>query len=255
MTNVNDIITVLSDYGPLLIHRNDTHIGKKIIETGYWEKDEVLFLAALVGKLYENFEIFSVIDVGANIGTYTVAFSKIFKSKVNIYSFEAQRIVFQQLAGNCAINSLRNVYAFNNVVSDVHLELVRFNTNDYSDPINFGGLEIEKAFRSDNDFRNNVVPESAYSIKLDNLDVGLVALIKMDIEGMELKAIVGAENIIRENRPVIFYEYFKTNNEEVLKILKKYNYTVFKLPHANALAVRSELGLELNYEKFDLSLI
>jgi FkbM family methyltransferase len=250
MAQTNDVITVLSDYGPLLVHRNDTHIGKTILETGYWEKDEIKFLASLIEQLYQNFEKFIIIDVGANIGTYTVALSRIFGDKASIYSFEAQRIIFQILAGNCAINSLKNVYTFNNVVSDEHLQLVKFNTHNYTNPINFGGLEIEKALNSDNVPENNVVPESAYSIQLDKLDLDLVALMKIDIEGMELRAILGAENVISKYRPVIFYEYFKTDNAKILKILSKYNYTIYKLPHANALAVRTELNLNLAFETF-----
>jgi FkbM family methyltransferase len=250
MPPTNDIITVLSDYGPLLVHRNDTHIGKTVIETGYWEKDEIKFLASLINQLYANFDKFIIVDVGANIGTYTVAFSKIFGDKATIYSFEAQRIIFQILAGNCAINSLKHVHALNNIVSDDHLELVKFNTHNYSNPINFGGLEIEKALNSDNVFTNNVVPESAYSIQLDKLNLDLVALMKIDIEGMELKAIRGAEGLIAKYRPVIFYEYFKTDNSKILQLLHKYNYTVYRLPHANALAVRSELDLKFDFEKF-----
>jgi FkbM family methyltransferase len=250
-TVANDIITVLSDFGPLLVHKNDTHIGKSIIDNGYWEKEEILFLADLVSKLYANFDRISIFDIGANIGTYTLAFSKIFGAKATIYSFEAQRIVFQQLAGNCAINSLKQVHAFNNVVSDTHLELVKFATHDYSTfNINFGGLEIEPALHSDNLKEHHVIPESAYSIRLDELEVDNLALMKIDIEGMEHKALAGAQGLIAKYRPIIFYEYFKTDNVAILEMLRQHNYTVYKLPHANALAVRAELNLGLNFERF-----
>jgi FkbM family methyltransferase len=250
MPKTNDVITVLSDYGPLLIHRNDTHIGKGILDTGYWEKDAVNFLSNLIEQLYANFDKFIIIDIGANIGTYTVALAKIFSTKATIYCFEAQRIIFQILAGNCAINSLTNVHTFHNIVSNQHLKLIKFNTHNYSNPINFGGLEVEAAFNSDNVLSNNVIPESAYSIQLDQLNLDMVALMKIDIEGMELKAIQGAENLISRYRPVIFYEYFKTDNARILELLSKYGYSVYKLPHANALAVRSEIILNLPYEKF-----
>lgn len=38
-------------YGPLLMHRNYTHIGKTILETGLWEKDKVNFPSSLVTQL------------------------------------------------------------------------------------------------------------------------------------------------------------------------------------------------------------
>jgi len=57
-------------------------------------------------------------DIGANIGSHVLAISKIFKNKINIYFFEAQKFVFEILKTNISENYLKNVHVFHNAVSD-----------------------------------------------------------------------------------------------------------------------------------------
>ena len=57
------------------------------------------------------------LDIGANIGIHSVVLS----SEVGegrVYSFEAQRVVFNMLVGNIALNSLENVFCYHNAVSN-----------------------------------------------------------------------------------------------------------------------------------------
>ena len=63
-------------------------------------------------KIKNYFEPKSILDIGANIGTFTTWLSKAFPNG-KIYSFEPQRAVFQMLSGNVAINNLYNVYTHN----------------------------------------------------------------------------------------------------------------------------------------------
>ena len=55
---------------------------------------------------------YTVVDIGANIGTFTTWMSRAFPQG-KIYSFEPQREVFKMLCGNASINNLYNVYPHN----------------------------------------------------------------------------------------------------------------------------------------------
>ena len=59
-----------------------------------------------------------VLDVGANIGTHTVAVAKKVTDRSVVVAFEPQRLTYQVLCGNVALNALTNVLCQNVVVSD-----------------------------------------------------------------------------------------------------------------------------------------
>ena len=46
------------------------------------------------------------VDVGANIGTHTLAFARLVGERERVFAFEPQRLVAQVLAANIALNSL-----------------------------------------------------------------------------------------------------------------------------------------------------
>ena len=78
------------------------------------------------------------LDIGANIGIHSVVLS----SEVGegrVYSFEAQRFLFNMLVGNIALNSLENEFFYHNAVSNQN-ELIDIPTFDYGKPMSFGGV-------------------------------------------------------------------------------------------------------------------
>src|SRR4029077_19152386 len=50
-----------------------------------------------------------VVEVGANIGAHTVELARLVGSDGEVHAFEPQRIVFQTLCANVALNQLTNV--------------------------------------------------------------------------------------------------------------------------------------------------
>jgi len=63
------------------------------------------------GRRYDT-----IIEVGANVGFYTLLFSKLFQ-EANIYSFEPSRTAYQRLLENVAANHCQNVFPFNCAVA------------------------------------------------------------------------------------------------------------------------------------------
>ena len=62
---------------------------------------------ALLGTLIGPGNV--VVDVGAHIGCHSLFFARCVGSNGHVHAFEPQRILFQTLCGNMAINSLQNV--------------------------------------------------------------------------------------------------------------------------------------------------
>jgi len=116
MANPNVLIN--SDYGSIIININDSHIGRQVSKLGYWAGGDIELIKQLIEFLLKKKESVMFYDVGANIGTHSLAIAKTFGAKVIVRSFEAQRQVFNMLCGTIALNGLSNVYCHNLAVSD-----------------------------------------------------------------------------------------------------------------------------------------
>jgi FkbM family methyltransferase len=226
----NPNILVSSDYGPMIVNRYDQFIGASISQFGYWSNDDIGLIKSLIEFRLKNTEKVLFYDVGANIGTHSLAFAKIFQDKITIRSFEAQRLIFYMLCGTIALNGLNNIKLENIAVSDIDRSFVDIHLPDYTKNNNFGGFELVPAERSDN---HSMVKSTHESIETRTLDSygEFVDFIKMDIEGMEDKALRGAVNLIDASRPICFIEILKTDKEFVSNFFRGRNYAGFKKQH------------------------
>lgn len=116
MKNPNTVIS--SDYGPIIINLNDNAIGRQISQYGYWATDDINIINTLVNVQLDKFGQIMFYDVGANIGTHSLAIAKTHPDTVAIRAFEAQRQVFNMLCGTMAINGLSNVHCHHNAISE-----------------------------------------------------------------------------------------------------------------------------------------
>lgn len=90
-------------YGLLSFPRFDAYVGYSLQEYGEWAQIEIEMLLRFI----ENGAI--VLDIGAFVGTHTVAFSRAAGSHGKVYALEPQPFVFALLKQNIEQNRLRNV--------------------------------------------------------------------------------------------------------------------------------------------------
>ena len=64
-------------------------------------------------------------------------------------------------------------------------------------------------------------------IAIDSLNLERLDFIKIDIEGMEVDALRGAESSLRKFKPQMLVEKIKSNEVQILEILDKLEYKVF----------------------------
>jgi len=176
-------------YGRMLFNKNDVYIGRSLDMYGEFSEGEVhLFRQIVKGGSF-------VVEVGANIGTHTLFFARQVGLAGAVVAFEPQRIVFQTLCANMAINSVSNVQCHQKAVG-AELGEIRVPALDYSRPENFGGLSLEGCQQG----------EPTPLVTLDSLKLDRCTLIKVDVEGMERQVLAGAAQTIAACAPILYVE-------------------------------------------------
>jgi len=236
--NPNEIYK--SDYGPIIISNNDKGVSSDIIQSGYFEKNQVILINKIIEVLLTKQNKVIFYDVGANIGTHTLAVAKTFPDKVSVRSFEVQRQIFYMLCGTVAINGLRNVYCHNLAISG-NSKLIEAHLPNYDEIQNFGGFELKKIDKTDN---QNMVKKSCESVSSITLDSFMedVDFIKMDIEGMEEEALIGGLELLKRCKPVCFIEIFKSNEDNIFKIFKDMGYIGYRT-HQDLFALPPDIDI------------
>ena len=198
-------------HGTMMFNVNDAFIGRSLDLYGEWCDDEVF----LLGQILRPGDV--VVDVGANIGTHTVFFAKKVTEKGLVIAFEPQRLVYQTLCGNVALNGLTNVTCFLAAVGDRRGQ-VAFPTIDPRQTFNFGAVRPAGDGKGE---VQDVVP-------IDELGLNRCTLIKVDVEGMEAKVIAGAKETIARCRPALFLENDTVErSREVLEAVDSIGYKAF----------------------------
>lgn len=202
--------TFLKDcrWGKFLLLRNDM-ISVYADYYGEWSEGEIDLFRKILP------EDADVIEVGSNIGMHAVPLSKIC-AKGKIVCFEPQRIIFQLLCANAAINDRTNVFARNCAVGD-EPGTVAIPSCSYDTLWNYGSFSVTAGFSTEDAFTGETTPEQTDIVTLD-ADPAVAALervrlIKIDAEGFEVNVLRGARGIIDRFQPYIFLE---ANSERLL---------------------------------------
>ena len=168
------------------------------------KKDPVLSGALSMGVFEKYFsEIFRkvlskemvVIDVGANLGYYTLISSKNCKK---VFAFEPELENSNLLKKNLKYNKCNNVEVCEFALGDKN-QLA----NLYIDPYNKGKHSFLKG-----SLRSKVTTKvSKLDSVLSSTGVKKVSIIKIDIEGWEAKAMIGMKQTIKNHKPLLFFEF------------------------------------------------
>jgi len=187
--------------GMVLYNTNDEYVGKSIELYGKYQIEEL--------KLFDRFVQSgdTVLDIGANIGTHTLWFANKVGSSGFVMAFEPQRLLFQTLCANMALNSIQNVDCRQLGVGYAK-RLVKIPILDPLKKNNFGGLSID----------GHEDGEKTAVCRVDDIGLARCDFIKIDVEGMEPEVLQGAMNTIVGCRPILYLELDRDENVEFLQI-------------------------------------
>lgn len=192
--------TITGKHGKFQFFSKDYFIGKSFKEYGEYSEIELQLLLNFI-KSGDT-----VLDIGSNIGGFTIPFSKKVGSTGQVFAFEPQPEIFKILRKNIVLNEAKNIKSFPVGLSNKK-ETIKLKKIKYDQIGNFGGVTLKdekqnlKCVSSLNEFYNVKIK------KLDNFDeIKKCNLIKIDVEGMEINTLEGAKEIIKKNRPILFLE-------------------------------------------------
>lgn len=182
----------------MYLNKNDNNLSRAIAMFNFWEIEESNFLKKFLKKGM------NVIDIGANIGYYTVLFSKWVGDEGKIFAFEPDPNSFNILAKNISVNNCNNVSLYQNAVSEKEGSTSLF--VNYKDP---GDNRIIDFYAYDGDEDRKKIETSM--VTLDSIidKDEKIDLIKMDIQGSEMLALLGMERTINDNEKLnMFVEFW-----------------------------------------------
>ncbi|HEX4410331.1 MAG TPA: FkbM family methyltransferase [Xanthobacteraceae bacterium] len=180
-------------FGLMAYNINDQYIGRSLDCYGEYSRGEAQLFAQIVapGAI--------AIDVGANIGALTVFLAQAVGPQGRVIAFEPQRVMYQLLCTNLALNEIANVQAL--CAGAGRTTGTAFMPRyDYAQSGNFGGVEL-----GSNQSRG-VQGEPVDIVSIDSLKLPQCQFIKIDVEGQEDAVIAGAVETITRCRPVLYVE-------------------------------------------------
>ena len=181
--------------GLMLYNSSDTYIGRSLDLYGEYSYGEAnLFARVLRAGMV-------AVDVGANIGCHTLTMARLVGPEGAVIAFEPQRIVYQNLCANIALNALGNVHAVN-AAAGTGAGTSSVPAIDYAAAGNFGDIALNGAEGG----------EAVQIAALDSVPLDHCHLIKIDVEGMEYDVLRGGEQTIAQHRSALYIENDRAEN-------------------------------------------
>lgn len=159
-----------------------------------------------------------VIDIGANIGYYSIMAARLIGRENRVFSFEPQAPVADKLRRNLELNQLQNVVVFPFALSDTAGELSFCVPREGEEA--FGSMHANGRF-------DVVKTVEVAAHRLDDVLARLgdpeIGLVKIDAEGAELPILRGSTRLLSSpKKPVLIFEANETN-------CRPFGYCVFDL--------------------------
>jgi FkbM family methyltransferase len=203
---------------------------------GIWEPD----LTAYICKNLKPGKAF--VDVGANIGYYSLLASRLVGDKGRVISIEASPKIYSVLQDNVSLNSFAsNIEAHNLAIADKSKK-----TSVYLGPDgNLGSTTTSESLHDKFPYRNYNLEAQVEAVTLDSLieteNIENLQLIKIDVEGTEREVIDGLVELIK-NGPSdleilieltpLWWSKPKPSIEEVLQPFFDHGYKAYIIPNS-----------------------
>ncbi|HEX4146615.1 MAG TPA: FkbM family methyltransferase [Pirellulales bacterium] len=198
-------------HGQMLFNPLDRYIGRSLDLYGEFSEGEVDLLRQVVQPGWV------IVEVGAHIGCHSVFLAQQAGPTGTLIVFEPQRILFQTLCANLALNSLTNVFAFQRAVGaapgSIFVPIIDYRRED-----NFGGVALGSYEHG----------ESVEVVTIDSMELARCELIKIDVEGMELQVLEGARQTILRLKPIVYIENDRPEHSTTLiRLLDSLGYRMY----------------------------
>lgn len=189
-------------------------------------------IANLLRRSLEPGDVF--IDAGANIGIYTILAARLVGSEGHVLSVEMMPDTADRLESHIRMNELKNIAVVRRALSDTPGQVVRATVQEGK----YGQATIANA-SSRYGLGREVEVETT---TLDALTSGVnqVRLMKIDVEGAELKALHGASQLLQKLQAVVYesWGWKRGAADPVDDLLKRARFSIRQMDGNNWIAER-----------------
>ena len=188
------IINYLTRFGfNIYLNSKDPLIGQPISLGVVYEENVTHFF---LKHLKQNM---TLLDIGANIGWYSLLTAKLLNDNCKIYAFEPFAANTKLLLASKLKNNFKSIKVIQAAAGNEFGTAV-FGASGSNGQCRELGGEVSSILISD----------TVNMVKIDNIVKEKVDLIKIDIEGAEYNALQGSINTIKNSLPIIFSEFTPT---------------------------------------------
>lgn len=188
------------------------------------------------------------VDAGANVGYFTILSAKIVGAEGRVISIEPELHNLESLKSNIELNGYRNVAVYECAVGQKE-SIQTLNVN----PLNRGGnslIPFAEYKSGDERYPTEKILEKFgkeklfQSVQVRTLDditkennLSAIAFMKMDVEGFEYEALMGAKELIQKHKikRIICEISNEETRGEILKIFRESGYTPYSLSFSGEL--------------------
>jgi FkbM family methyltransferase len=186
---------ILSDVCGYSVALDTSETIQRGIYCGTYDREETKWLKDILkpGMIF--------VDVGANIGHYSLIASTLVGDKGEVFSFDPSKYAYDKLGETILNNGITNIHAFNSGLGDIESEKVLYDQlKDTHSP----------------SFLISSTGTSMGVMKITTLDrftkehrINFIDMIKIDAEGYEPNILMGSTRLLKENR--IYYLLIEIN--------------------------------------------
>ncbi|MFC1904404.1 FkbM family methyltransferase [Chloroflexota bacterium] len=213
----------------MFVQTRDIGLGRPLLVLGSYERGTTRLFKETIQ------EGMTVIDIGANIGYFTLIAARLVGGEGRVFAFEPEPHNFDLLVKNLELNEYSNVIPVSKAVSNrngsarLYLDKNNWGAHSLSEecPTHFSGVSVEVEIQTLDDFLKD------YGGKVD--------FIKIDAQGAEPAIIQGMTNVIKHNKDlkmvVEFWpeglRHFGSSPEEFLDRLVGYGIKLYRIDERN----------------------
>ncbi|MDY6836576.1 MAG: FkbM family methyltransferase [Thermodesulfobacteriota bacterium] len=193
-------------------------IGQEIFLKGVWEPEVTRYIASRIRPGM------TILDVGADIGYYTLLFAKRVGPQGMVFAFEPIPEACVTLEKNIRLNGYQNVRV---------LDYALYDSNGFfvlEGPLDISRINPLKAGEGENDLR---VETRVFDDCLEELDVDCIDLVKIDVEGAEMNVLEGMKKSLQKFHPALLVEVhpnylgsFNRASEDLMEFLDDMGYRI-----------------------------
>ena len=209
----------------MYVDTRDVTIGRILLTVGSWERGTTRLFEDIIQKGMV------VLDVGANIGYFTLIAAKLVGEEGKVFAFEPEPYNFDLLVKNIKLNGYHHVIPTQKAISDkngratLFLDKTQWGQHSLSrgNVTNFSGNSVEVEVQTLDDFLKD------FGHRVD--------FAKIDVQGAESAVIQGMRQIIENNKNLKLVVQFSpeelrgfgSSPEEFLNRLTGYGFKLYQI--------------------------